>query len=133
MADLVAACERVLPGGPELVVRQVQPPSFARPAHGRLVQILHWEFGPLPPRWVELIDENADEHFAPSGDPVQRMVYAFSILHCLPAGRHGDHSAATGTVMRPATLAAYARDAGYNRVETLPIEHPMFRFYRLWS
>jgi glycosyltransferase involved in cell wall biosynthesis len=61
MAALVEASERVLPGGPELVIRQVQPPSFARPAHGRLVQILHWEFGPLPPRWVELISENADE------------------------------------------------------------------------
>jgi glycosyltransferase involved in cell wall biosynthesis len=61
MAPLVEASERVLPGGPELVIRQVQPPSFARPAHGRLVQILHWEFGPLPPRWVELISENADE------------------------------------------------------------------------
>jgi 2-polyprenyl-3-methyl-5-hydroxy-6-metoxy-1,4-benzoquinol methylase len=82
---------------------------------------------------VLIIDENADEHFAPSGDPVQRLLYGFSVLHCLPAGRHADHSAATGTVMRPATLAAYAADAGFARVETLPIDHPMFRFYRLWS
>jgi hypothetical protein len=34
--------------------------------------------------------------------------------------------------MRPATLAAYAEDAGFARTEVLPIEHPTFRFYRLW-
>jgi len=61
MAPVVRAAERVLPGGPEVVIRQVQPPSFARPARGRLVQILHWEFGPLPPRWVELIESTTDE------------------------------------------------------------------------
>ncbi|HTI32931.1 MAG TPA: glycosyltransferase [Miltoncostaea sp.] len=61
MAGVVRAAERVLPGGPEVVIRQVQPPSFARPARGRLVQILHWEFGPLPPRWTELIEATTDE------------------------------------------------------------------------
>jgi hypothetical protein len=33
--------------------------------------------------------------------------------------------------MRPDTLAAYATDAGFSRVEVLPVEHEMFRFYRL--
>ncbi len=60
--DVVAsAARRLLPGGPEIVVRQVQPPSFNRPAQGRLVQVLHWEFGPLPPDWVRMIDANTDE------------------------------------------------------------------------
>jgi SAM-dependent methyltransferase len=82
---------------------------------------------------VLIVDENADDHFAPTGDPIQRLLYAFSILHCLPAGRDAEHSAATGTVMRPETMRGYAQEAGFGKVDVLPIEHPMFRFYRLWS
>jgi hypothetical protein len=33
--------------------------------------------------------------------------------------------------MRPATFEGYATAAGFGSVTTLPIEHPMFRFYRL--
>lgn len=40
-------------------------------------------------------------------------------------------SAATGTVMRPATLRRYARQAGFAGVEVLPIEHDFWRFYSL--
>ena len=39
--------------------------------------------------------------------------------------------AATGTVMRTATLERYAADAGFASVEVLPIDHARFRFYRL--
>ena len=79
---------------------------------------------------VLIVDENASETFEPSGDPIQRLLYAFSILHCLPAGRDADESAATGTVMRPDTFRRYAADAGFAGVDVLPLEHPMFRFYR---
>ncbi|MEX2293576.1 MAG: class I SAM-dependent methyltransferase [Acidimicrobiales bacterium] len=80
---------------------------------------------------VLIIDENASESFEAPGDEVQRLLYGFSVLHCLPAGRTHEHSAATGTVMRPSTLDGYARGAGFGTVEVLPIEHPVFRFYRL--
>ncbi|GAA4557383.1 hypothetical protein [Planotetraspora kaengkrachanensis] len=40
-------------------------------------------------------------------------------------------TAATGTVMRPATLRAYAGAAGFTDVEILPIDTPYWRFYRL--
>lgn len=80
---------------------------------------------------VLIIDENAAEHFEATGDEVQRLLYGFSVLHCLPAGRTHEHSAATGTVMRPATFDRYARAAGFATVDVLPIEHPVFRFYRL--
>jgi hypothetical protein len=33
--------------------------------------------------------------------------------------------------MRTETLRRYAAEAGFARVEALPIEHDMFRFYRL--
>jgi ubiquinone/menaquinone biosynthesis C-methylase UbiE len=79
---------------------------------------------------VLVIDERADEEFTPSNDSVQRLLYAFSILHCLPAGRDAETSAETGTVMRPGTFRSYAEAAGFAGVDELPIEHPFFRFYR---
>ncbi|MGH8975363.1 MAG: class I SAM-dependent methyltransferase [Acidimicrobiia bacterium] len=79
---------------------------------------------------VLVIDERADEEFTPSGDPIQRLLYAFSILHCLPAGRDAETSAETGTVMRPGTFRSYAEAAGFSGVDELPIDHPFFRFYR---
>lgn len=83
---------------------------------------------------VLVMDERVAEHFtAPTDDPIERLMYGFSILHCLPVGKADDPSAETGTVMRPGTLARYARGAGFSRTEVLAIEHPFFRFYRLWS
>lgn len=79
---------------------------------------------------VLVIDERAAESFEPSGDPVERLLYGFSILHCLPAGRDAERSVATGTVMRPDAFTSFARAAGFSTVEVLPVEHPMFRFYR---
>lgn len=79
---------------------------------------------------VLVIDEKTAESFSPSGDPIERLLYAFSILHCLPAGRDAVTSAATGTVMRPDVFERYARQAGFSSVDVLDIDHPMFRFYR---
>lgn len=80
---------------------------------------------------VLIVDERAAEAFDAPGDEIQRLLYCFSILHCLPAGRAEEPSAATGTVMRPSTLARYAVEAGFTATEELPVDHPMFRFYRL--
>lgn len=79
---------------------------------------------------VLVIDERASDHFDTSGDPIERFLYAISILHCLPVGREAESSVATGTVMRPDTFRAYATEAGFADVDELPIEHLMFRFYR---
>ena len=81
---------------------------------------------------VFVVDERAaDALTANDPDPMQRLFYAASVLHCLPVGRSDDDSAATGTVMRTAVLDRYAADAGFATVEVLPIDHDMFRFYRL--
>ncbi len=48
-----------------------------------------------------------------------------------PTVARARRSVATGTVMRPDTLRAYARQAGFTKVEILPIENDFFRFYRL--
>jgi hypothetical protein len=65
------------------------------------------------------------------GDDMERTMYGWSILHCLPVGMVEQPSAATGTVMRASTLREYARAAGFREVEILPVEHPAFRLYRL--
>jgi len=40
-------------------------------------------------------------------------------------------TAATGAVMRPATLRRYALDVGFGDMEVLPVKAEMLRFYRL--
>jgi hypothetical protein len=40
-------------------------------------------------------------------------------------------TAATGAVLRPATLAGYAGEAGFRHTEPLAVEAEDWRFYRL--
>lgn len=80
---------------------------------------------------VVVMDERVAEAFTAPGDDVERLMYGYSVLLCLPAGMAEQPSAATGTAMRPDTLRGYARQAGFADVEVLPIDHPFFRFYAL--
>lgn len=78
-----------------------------------------------------VVDERVAETFSAPGDEVERFMYGWSITTCLPDGRSREPSVATGTVMRPATLRAYAAEAGFRSVEILAIENDFFRFYQL--
>ena len=78
-----------------------------------------------------VVDERVGERFAAPSDEVERLMYGFSILHCLPVGMAERPSAGTGTVMRPETLRRYATEADFSGVEVLPIENDFWRFYRL--
>jgi 2-polyprenyl-3-methyl-5-hydroxy-6-metoxy-1,4-benzoquinol methylase len=80
---------------------------------------------------VLVVDERVAERFTAPGDEVERLMYGWSFLHCLPAGMADKPSAATGTVMRPDTLRMYSSDAGFSSVEILPVDHLFFRFYVL--
>ena len=80
---------------------------------------------------VLVMDERVAETFTAPGDAVERLMYGFSVLCCLPCGLAERPSAATGTVMRPETVRRYAQEAGFRRVEILPIAHDFFRLYRL--
>jgi 2-polyprenyl-3-methyl-5-hydroxy-6-metoxy-1,4-benzoquinol methylase len=82
---------------------------------------------------VMIMDERSQEAFQPCAEAYEQLLYGFSILHCLPAGMADQPSAGTGTVMRPQTVEQYARQAGFSRLEILPIDHFFFRFYRLWK
>jgi hypothetical protein len=80
---------------------------------------------------VLVVDERVGEQFTAPGDDVERLMYGFSLICCLPDALATRPSVGTGTVMRPATLRRYARAAGFARVDVLPIDHPMWRFYQL--
>ncbi len=76
-------------------------------------------------------DERTEDSFqAPAGD-IERLLYGFSVLHCLPVGMVGDNPAGTGTVMRTDTVRGYAEQAGFTGFEVLPIENDFYRFYGL--
>jgi predicted RNA methylase len=72
----------------------------------------------------------ADEFTAP-GDPIERLMYGFSLTICLPDSLSSPGSAATGTAIRRSTVRQYAEDAGFLTVETLPVQHDFWYFYRL--
>jgi len=78
-----------------------------------------------------VVDERVAERFMAPGDELERFMYGWSITTCLPDGRSRAPSVATGTVMRPDTLRAYAGEAGFGSLEILPVENDFFRFYRL--
>jgi SAM-dependent methyltransferase len=80
---------------------------------------------------VVIADERVADRFTAPGDAIERFDYGFSVLHCLPVGMLDDDSAATGTVIRTDTVHAYATQAGFGRVDVLPIENDFWRFYRL--
>jgi 2-polyprenyl-3-methyl-5-hydroxy-6-metoxy-1,4-benzoquinol methylase len=82
---------------------------------------------------VLVVDERVGEDFTAPSDEIERLMYSFSIVHCLPVGMAEQPSAGTGTVMRPATLRRYATEAGFSGLEVLPIENDLWRFYRLVS
>ena len=81
---------------------------------------------------VLVFDERVPEEFTAGADPVERLMYAFSVLLCLPTARVDAPSAATGTVMRPSVLREYALAAGFSEVETLDgLGTELIRGYRL--
>ncbi len=80
---------------------------------------------------VLVMDERVGDTFTAQADDVERMMYGWSILHCLPVGMVEPPAAGTGTVMRADTLRRYAMEAGFRSVDILPIDNFFFRFYRL--
>ena len=80
---------------------------------------------------VLVADMAGAEEFHPGGDLVQRALYGYSVLLCLPDAMSGNPEGATGTVMRPSTMHRYARDAGFSSAVPLDVEHDFWRFYEL--
>jgi SAM-dependent methyltransferase len=84
-----------------------------------------------PTGCVVVADERVATEFGAPGDAVERMMYGWSIVHCLPVAMSAPSSEAIGTAIRPDTVLACASAAGFSRCDVLAIDNPLFRFYRL--
>jgi SAM-dependent methyltransferase len=77
-----------------------------------------------------VMDEAVGEEFKGEGDEVERLMYGFSLLVCLPDGLSSQPSVGTGTVLRPSQLTSLATEAGFAETTSLT-EAGFFRFYEL--
>jgi SAM-dependent methyltransferase len=80
---------------------------------------------------VLVAEERVADTFSAPGDPTERFMYGWSVLHCLPATLAEHPVQATGTVLRAPTLARWAAAAGFTSFQVLPIDNPFWRFYHL--
>ena len=77
---------------------------------------------------VFVADERVADEFVAPGDEIERIMYGWSVSHCLPVSRAEYPSAALGTALRCGTVRALAAEAGFAGTEVLPIENDFFRF-----
>ena len=83
------------------------------------------------PGCVIVADERVEDKFTAPASIEEQYHYAWSVVACLPAAMGDPETAATGAVLRPATLRRYALEAGFQELEVLPVEAGMLRLYRL--
>jgi len=99
---------------------------------GRPVHALAGFRGLLRPGGALLVaDERVADEFHADADSVERLLYAISVLHCLPATTAESAAVANGTVLRAPTLRAWITAAGFGRMDVLDIANPFWRFYRI--
>jgi len=101
--------------------------DFPRPVEA----LRHARAALRPGGTVLVVDERAAETFTAPGDEIERFFAAASTIWCLPQGRVGQDPEPVGTLIRPAAMRDLARRAGYDDAVIVPIEHPVWRFYRL--
>jgi hypothetical protein len=82
---------------------------------------------------VLVAEEKVADHFHAPGDDLERLMYGWSIVHCLPVAMADQPSAAIGTVMRADIVRSVATAAGLPRVDVVPVDGGFFRVYRLRS
>ena len=98
----------------------------------RPTEVLAAVRGALAPGGVVVVaDEAVAETFTAPGDELERMMYGWSVSHCLPAARAEQPSAALGTAQRPGTVADLARAAGFASCDVVDVDGGFFRIYRL--
>jgi SAM-dependent methyltransferase len=78
-----------------------------------------------------VVDEKVADTFTPPGDEIERFMYGFSVLHCLPASMAEPGSAALGTVLRSDTVRRLASVAGFSSCQVLDVDAGFFRVYEL--
>ncbi|HEX6421676.1 MAG TPA: class I SAM-dependent methyltransferase [Acidimicrobiales bacterium] len=114
-------------GPADVVVVMEALHDMARP-----VDVLAAARAALAPGGVVVVaDEAVAEAFTAPGDELERMMYGWSVSHCLPASRAEQPSAALGTALRPGTVAELAAAAGLTSCEVVDVDAGFFRIYRL--
>ena len=78
-------------------------------------------------------DELVADRFHPNGDELERLMYGWSVVHCLPASMAEPGSAALGTVLRKGLVEQLALSAGFKSVDTPDVDGGFFRIYVLTS
>ncbi len=78
-----------------------------------------------------IADEAVAPEFTAPGDDLERMMYGWSISHCLPAAMADQPSAATGTAIREDTVRKLAAEAGFGHTDVLDLDGGFFRIYAL--
>lgn len=78
-----------------------------------------------------VVDERVAHSFTAPGDTVERLMYGWSVNHCLPAAMAEQPSAGLGTVLRADAVRQLAEEAGFGTCVELAIENDFFRFYRM--
>jgi 2-polyprenyl-3-methyl-5-hydroxy-6-metoxy-1,4-benzoquinol methylase len=80
---------------------------------------------------VLVADEKVAGQFTAPGDDLERMMYGWSISHCLPSQMVEQPSAAIGTVIRESLVRELADTADFRRVDVLDVDGGFFRLYEL--
>ena len=80
---------------------------------------------------VLVADEKVAEQFTAPGDELERMMYGWSVVHCLPATMAEQGSVAIGTVLRPELVETLAIDAGFASTELSDIDAGFFNLYTM--
>jgi 2-polyprenyl-3-methyl-5-hydroxy-6-metoxy-1,4-benzoquinol methylase len=77
--------------------------------------------------WL-VVEPNVGDRLEENLNPVGRVFYSVSMLQCMSASlAHG--GAGYGACMGPAKIQQIAREAGFSKVEKLPIENPFNQFW----
>ena len=116
------------PAGPFDVLLMLEAlHDLARP-----VEVLAVARTTLSPGGALLVaDEAVGASFTAPGDELERLMYGWSISHCLPAAMAEQPSAAIGTVIREDTVRQLAAEAGFGHVDVLDVDGGFFRLYAL--
>jgi SAM-dependent methyltransferase len=80
---------------------------------------------------VLVADEKVGDEFTAPADELERMMYGWSVTHCLPASMAEQPSAALGTVLRAPMVRELAEAAGFGSVETLDVDAGFFQLHVL--
>jgi SAM-dependent methyltransferase len=85
----------------------------------------------LRPGGVVLIaDERVSDQFVAPAGAIERLQFAFSVLHCLPATMAESTAVANGTILRTPTVERWSEEAGFS-MSVLDVDHLFWKLYAL--